>query len=1077
MPLDGEAMQVRVDNMGWIVSSEKTTGDLTKEYSDTVKNANEVKFIGKNGIQVSGKTDAEGVRTLTFEMEAGEVTPTEITKADGTKLVKVGNKVYKPEDIGTDGQPKQGKDPVGTIANDGKVYNNGDVTNGAPNNGANPIDGITVTPNNGSKFVTGNQVADAIEKSGFVVGKNNKALSASDFKNEDEKVNPNDELRFADGDNTNVKLATKEELDASGKVKTVTTVKVDVVDLPVKYTDADGNIVKKGEDGKYYNPKDLEGKVYDPTTKTYKNADGTALDKQPEAKNNIVSSLVNPNDAKDGKVGTPSTLTNIANGAKTFEPVAADGTKLVQVGDKFYPADKVENGVLKPDTTPADAKDPVKLANDGKWYLASQVEANGKPKENATPIADADLPNNIGKSGLVDFSNSNPNNAATVGDLQNLGFVVSTSDNGYSDQVRNANKVDFKGGNGIEVTGKTTLDGIREITVGIKEGTVTNNVKVTKEDGTVIEAIRDKDGKLYEKDVNGKVDKTKPVEITNKDKVENNGSGFVTGNTVATAIQESGWNVGIGSTDKDFSRDAKVYDKVNPNDDVKFANGANTNVSMVTVDALNEDGTKKATTYVKVDVNRDLKIDSVTTGGTATDKNGNNLVKEGDAYYKESDIDPVTKQPKADAKPVPKADVTPAKDGAMTVKDAKGNDGVSATAKDGKGTLTLKDAGKDGKDASQVDISTAKAPADLENTPKDAVRANDGNWYTPADVTVEVKDGKTVVTPKAGKTPIPNAPTMDRIQYTGTDGKPRNVATMDDGLRFVGDDGEAISKPLNSTMEFTGGNRENGKPVEKADTTRGNIGVFHDNGKLSVQLAKDLEKMNSANFESKTDKDGNPLTMVDGKYYKPSDLENGKPKEKATPVGSKDVIGSSSKITGNGLSVTPETAKVVDPKTGKTTVDPKKVVSFGGPTIMKDPKTGKPVIDSKTGEPVMESGISAGGQVMTNVAPGRISPTSTDAINGSQLHAVASNLNNKINKVGKRADAGTASALAAATIPQAYTPGKSLVGIAAGNYQGQNGLAVGMSRISDNGKIIIRLSGTANSQGKTGVAAGVGYQW
>lgn len=117
------------------------------------------------------------------------------------------------------------------------------------------------------------------------------------------------------------------------------------------------------------------------------------------------------------------------------------------------------------------------------------------------------------------------------------------------------------------------------------------------------------------------------------------------------------------------------------------------------------------------------------------------------------------------------------------------------------------------------------------------------------------------------------------------------------------------------------------------------------------------------------------------------------------------------------------------------------------------------------------------GVKITDVAPGRISATSTDAVNGSQLHAVASNLNNKINKVGKRADAGTASALAAATIPQAYTPGKSLVGIAAGNYQGQNSFAEGMSRISDNGKIIIRLSGTANTQGKTGVAAGVGYQW
>ncbi|MFC2559634.1 MAG: YadA-like family protein, partial [Haemophilus seminalis] len=121
---------------------------------------------------------------------------------------------------------------------------------------------------------------------------------------------------------------------------------------------------------------------------------------------------------------------------------------------------------------------------------------------------------------------------------------------------------------------------------------------------------------------------------------------------------------------------------------------------------------------------------------------------------------------------------------------------------------------------------------------------------------------------------------------------------------------------------------------------------------------------------------------------------------------------------------------------------------------------------------------------VTGVAPGEISATSKDAINGSQLYAVAAgighklgDLDNKINKVGKRGDAGTASALAAANIPQAYTPGKSLVGIAAGSYQGQNGLAVGMSRISDNGKIIIRLSGTANSQGKTGVAAGVGYQW
>ena len=428
--------------------------------------------------------------------------------------------------------------------------------------------------------------------------------------------------------------------------------------------------------------------------------------------------------------------------------------------------------------------------------------------------------------------------------------------------MRNTNKVEFKGSNGVQVTGKTLKDGTREITVALKEGRVTNDVIITNADGTETHAVRGEDGKIYTKDPKtGKATKTE-ITIAPTDTVTNDGNAYVTGNSVATAIQKSGWNIGIGSTDKAFSEEAKTYERVNPKDNVKYVNGANTTVSMAVDAAKDRDGATVTTTYVKVDVNRDLHIDSVTTGGPAKDKAGNPLKQINGEYYPENALvndgkvypagtvmidgkpypagsakDRQTNTVVKDGKPAPVAQpltATPkdqladGKDGAMTVKDAKGNDGVSAIAKDGKGTLTLKDAGKDGKDASQVNISTAKAPADLENTPKDAVRANDGNWYAPADVTVEVKDGKTVVTPKAGKTPIPNAPTMDRIQYTGTDGKPRNVATMDDGLRFVGDDGKTISKPLNSTMEFTGGNRENGKPVAKADTTTGNIGVFHD---------------------------------------------------------------------------------------------------------------------------------------------------------------------------------------------------------------------------------------------------------
>ena len=150
---------------------------------------------------------------------------------------------------------------------------------------------------------------------------------------------------------------------------------------------------------------------------------------------------------------------------------------------------------------------------------------------------------------------------------------------------------------------------------------------------------------------------------------------------------------------------------------------------------------------------------------------------------------------------------------------------------------------------------------------------------------------------------------------------------------------------------------------------------------------------------------------------------------------------------------------------------------------------GDTVIDSngvtiKNGPSMTKNGIDAGNKPITNVAPGRIAADSTDAVNGSQLHEVKADMNNKINhlngqvnKLGKRVNAGTASALAASQLPQAYIPGKSMVSVAAGNYQGQNAVALGMSRISDNGKIIIRLAGTSDTQGKVGVAVGAGYHW
>ena len=133
---------------------------------------------------------------------------------------------------------------------------------------------------------------------------------------------------------------------------------------------------------------------------------------------------------------------------------------------------------------------------------------------------------------------------------------------------------------------------------------------------------------------------------------------------------------------------------------------------------------------------------------------------------------------------------------------------------------------------------------------------------------------------------------------------------------------------------------------------------------------------------------------------------------------------------------------------------------------------------------VSAKGIDAGNTRVTNVAPGRVTKDSKDAINGGQLHAALTDVGNKynalagqVNQMGRRVNAGVASALAASQLPQAFMPGKGMVSVAAGNYQGQNAVAVGVSKVSDNSKYIIRLSGTSNSQGKVGVAVGAGMHF
>ncbi|WP_373100435.1 MULTISPECIES: YadA family autotransporter adhesin [Pasteurellaceae] len=107
---------------------------------------------------------------------------------------------------------------------------------------------------------------------------------------------------------------------------------------------------------------------------------------------------------------------------------------------------------------------------------------------------------------------------------------------------------------------------------------------------------------------------------------------------------------------------------------------------------------------------------------------------------------------------------------------------------------------------------------------------------------------------------------------------------------------------------------------------------------------------------------------------------------------------------------------------------------------------------------------------VTNVADG---VKATDAVNKRQLDQVSADLR----KTDRKLRAGIAGAVAIANIPQVTQPGANLVGMGVGNYNGQSAVAVGYSKLSDNNKVIFKVSAGATTQGDYNVGAGIGYQW
>ncbi|MDP8186025.1 YadA-like family protein [Phocoenobacter skyensis] len=161
-----------------------------------------------------------------------------------------------------------------------------------------------------------------------------------------------------------------------------------------------------------------------------------------------------------------------------------------------------------------------------------------------------------------------------------------------------------------------------------------------------------------------------------------------------------------------------------------------------------------------------------------------------------------------------------------------------------------------------------------------------------------------------------------------------------------------------------------------------------------------------------------------------------------------------------------------------------KVTGKGKKTLLNDVNvevnptlTGMQNISFNNGVSIGQTGLNNGGHKITNVAAGEVSATSTDAVNGSQLYKIASQLNQNSNEAKKRAISGAAIAGAMANLPQEYLPGRSMVAVGTAHYRGTTAVSLGLSTISDNGKWILKGSVSSDLREETMVGAGAGYSW
>ena len=678
---------------------------------------------------------------------------------------------------------------------------------------------------------------------------------------------------------------------------------------------------------------------------------------------------------------------------------------------------------------------------------------------------------------LKDAEGDTLNNAVNVGDLKES--ISNITDSGFGLTDENGKAVKAKLGETVTVKGDGSVttkvieeDGKAKLQVGLnKDVTIGNDkepgtITVKGENGKDGISINGKDGTIGLKGEDGK----DGIALNGKDgTIGINGKDGSNGK-ITVAQGQAGLDGNDGKDGKTKTR--IVYEKPNGdkeevatlNDGLKFT-GNNEVVNshklntLVTIkgegiDKAASDAFKSASGNVNVKADgkgtlevqlaKDLKnIDSISNkdGQKIEFKDGGTTISGGNVSVDGNKITDV----KAGEDDTDAVNVKQLKDGIAqaTTKVAAGKNVNVTSAKNPDGSTTYTVATKDDVDFTSVTTGntkmndggiTIKAAKDKTNvTLTNKGLDNGGNKVVNVAEGTNDTDAVNVKQLKAAKTEVEAG---DNVVVTSTKGS----------------NGQTIYK-VNATDNSAHVDGSDAVTVTKAPTTRknGTTTVTDYKVDLSNKTKDDINKgvdaydtVNNKGLTFNADKGTTGVKKLGSQV-----AVNGDNKNIETVA---DANGVKVKLK-DDISVNTVTAKTI--KAGDTTINDNGLTINNGPSVTKD-------------------GINAGGSRITNVAPGR---DGTDAVNVNQLKKATNEIHNSLNKMDKRRKAGTASALATAGLMQAYREGQSAVTAGVAQYQNQSAVAVGYSRLSDNGKYGVKVSFTTNTQGEVGGTASAGYFW